>query len=311
MLQASFFLLFLVVVFLVILKRFYSRKKHQRTPLVVAEKELLPTGQILLKHNYVNRFPRDFELEYDKDFESYLFRGEILTYVEDAVDLCFPKFDEDKRALQRAQKTGEEPAYIKEVWASENKEAQQLGSYLHRQIENIILGKDFHPVYNYHYEGHWLSSRHPISIISEVNQFVAFWAEKKWTPFRSQWAIYDEDTGLVGFVDLLAENEQKELCLCDWTRSSRMGIENGAEFILESGEHDAFSTCPLLQMSDSPFNRKTLQLNILRTILKKQYHLQVDQMYLVIFHDSNKNFHEVKVPFLEVEDLYRSYCGHK
>lgn len=269
----------------------------------VKKKELLPTGQILMQYNYENRSLRDFKLDYSTKIHSYLYCGNILTYVDDAVNYCFPKFDEEQRARQKACETGKKIDYIKETWASENKEAEQLGSFVHRQIENFLLGKTFQSVFNYHYEGRFFSSRYPISIIPEMNQFATFWAEKSWRPYRSQWIIFDEDMGLVGIVDLLAKNEKNELILCDWTRSCKVGAEISGEYVLQPEPNSTATAniCEHLQLSDTPFNRKVLQLNILRVILKKQYHLVVNQMYLVVFHAENETFHELRIPFLEVE----------
>jgi len=284
------------------MKRVLRKNKNKsQGKTFVDEKEILPTGQILVQHNYENRLARDFELEYKQKTHSYLYQGTVLTYIDDAVSFCFPTFDEEQKALQKAQKTGEKIDFIKEKWASGSKEAEQLGSFVHCQIENFLLGKSCQFVFNYHYQGRLFSSKYPISIIPELNQFAAFWTKKEWKPYRSQWIIFDEEFGLVGIVDLLAQNEEKEFLLYDWTRSRKIGKEKEGKYIVESENKAIGNILKQQQLSDTPFNRKALQLNVMRAILKERYGLVVNQMYLVIFHAENESFHELRIPLLEAE----------
>lgn len=301
LLEYIFLFLSGIMLFIILVLVLRKKKNSFQQKNYIDQKELLPTGQILLRHNYKNRSLRDFLLDYSTKIHSYSYKGTVLTYVGDAVNCCFPKFDEEQKALQKAYETGKETDYIKEEWASEKKEAEQLGSFVHRQIENFLLGKNSQSVFNYHYEGCLISSRCPISIIPEMNQFATFWAKKSWKPYRSQWIIFDEDLGLVGIVDLLAHNEKNDLLLCDWTRSRKIGTEVDGKYVLQREPKSTANICQYLHLADTPFNRKALQLNVLRAILKKRYDLFVNQMFLVVFHAENEKFHELQIPLLEAE----------
>ena len=264
----------------------------------VTEKDILPTGQVISQHNFVNRSPRDEQLVYDSDHHSYLYRSHPLTYVSDVVGSCFEPFDEEKAASLEALKTGETAEMIKEKWKCDNEKARHTGVFLHSQIENMLLGIKSQKSYYYAWSGRYHRTGGPVSVIEEMNQAAAFLSQLQSKPIRSHWVVFDETPGIVGIADLLAVNEKKELTLFDWTCSRKIGKEIQGEFRIQDETSRHAENIPL---PDTPYYRKVMELNILKQIIAKRYGLTVQKMSLVIFHSDNRTWHEVQIPSSDAE----------
>ena len=117
----------------------------------VAPFETLPSGQMLYSFNYENRHPRDYELAYSTRKSCYTYHDVPLDYVGEAVEQCFKPFDEPYYSKKKAQESSLSDIEIRERWHAENDEAQRVGLFMHRQMNNRLLDKPFQVSMAYSY----------------------------------------------------------------------------------------------------------------------------------------------------------------
>ena len=86
--------------------------------------------------------------------------------------------------------------------------------------------------------------------------------EKKLTPYRTEWMVWDRELRLAGSVDMLFENPDGTLQIYDWKRSKKVVKENRwASAIVDCISH----------LPDANFWKYSLQLNTYKWILEKNY----------------------------------------
>jgi len=165
---------------------------------------------------------------------------------------------------------------IKASWADCGKKASTAGTQLHECIECFYNG----------------CPRENNSI--EYGYFLDF--AKKYSnlmPYRTEWMIYDKDFRLAGSIDMIFENEDGTLSIYDWKRIKELKRTNG------------FGDWALLPeidyIPDSNFWHYSLQLNMYKRILEKNYDKKIKDMYLVCLHPINKKFLKIKVKPLDNE----------
>ena len=119
-------------------------------------------------------------------------------------------------------------------------------------------------------------------------------------PYRTEMLIYDEDVKITGSIDMLYRKKNGEFAIFDWKRSKEISYEGfrGKKSHIECIKH----------LNDSNFWHYSLQLNIYRYILQKNYGFIVSDLRLVILHPDNDNYICLTVPFLdkEINDLFET-----
>jgi hypothetical protein len=119
-------------------------------------------------------------------------------------------------------------------------------------------------------------------------------------PYRTEWLIYDEEVKIAGSIDMVYLNEDGTIDIYDWKRSKKISKET-------FGNKYAINEC-INYLPDSNYFHYSLQLNIYKTIIEKNYNMKVKNLYLIRLHPENKNntFEEIKVINLsnEVENLF-------
>jgi hypothetical protein len=163
-------------------------------------------------------------------------------------------------------------------------EWRNLGTMLHANIENF-MNNDFGDVL------------HPDNVIPFA-QFQDFWSNKdfcRWQTFRTEWAVFDPEIRLAGKIDYVGIRENGKLVIVDWKRVLDIGDRSFAAFrgAPEMGNYvcSDIENCKMITYS--------LQVNIYKWILEKNYGVRVDSMFLVQFHPKNKNFVLVKCPTMQ------------
>lgn len=168
---------------------------------------------------------------------------------------------------------------IKKSWELKGKEASRLGTFMHQDIEYYLNGQ---PVNN--------------PETPEFKMFLSFWSEfkeeyPKAEKFRTEWLIYDEEIGVSGSIDFVVrvkrgrkkkngKVKKDRLVLIDWKRSKEIRRENKYE--------KGFGACK--NLDNCNFNHYSLQLNIYRYILEKNYDVKVDFMMIVVLHPNQPDF---------------------
>ncbi len=149
-----------------------------------------------------------------------------------------------------------------------------LGTLLHSNIENFINGDP--------------NEVHPENVIP-FQQFELFWNDTqfcKWEPFRTEWAIFDDEIRLSGKVDFVGIKPNGKLVIIDWKRVLDINDSSFSSF-KGNPEHGLY-VCNDIQ--NCKFITYSLQTNIYKYIIEKNYNLKVESMFLVQMHSRNKQF---------------------
>tara|TARA_B110000211_G_C14090869_1_gene558994 strand:+ start:4916 stop:5674 length:759 start_codon:yes stop_codon:yes gene_type:complete len=111
------------------------------------------------------------------------------------------------------------------------------------------------------------------------------------TPYRTEWMVWDKELKIAGSIDMLFTDSHGNLLIYDWKRSKEIKMTNKWQS----------STNPILKdVPDTNFWHYSLQLNIYKYLIEKNYDKTVTGLFLVIMHPNNKNKTYIR---LEVPDL--------
>ena len=236
----------------------------------------------------INSHNRDKNIVFDEGPHIYYINGSsdnisVTTFVHNHL---FPHFDSDKiiermmksRNWENSKYFGQTPDEIKAGWEKNKIEASEAGTAMHRSIELF-----------YNNESVDNSS-------IEYQYFLKFNDKHKedLEPYRTEWVVYDEETKLCGSIDMLfkkKKGDDKNLIMYDWKRSKKITDENNFEKGFPPVEH----------LPNSNYWHYSLQLNIYKKILEKNYDKVIDEMYLLSLHPNNSGYLKIKVPDLSEE----------
>lgn len=227
----------------------------------------------------INSNPRDKRVKFYEEphiYEIEGYNGKVIS-VTTFIHSFFPKFD-DEEAAEKAinAKMPKYPGMTKEEIISLWKENASLGTEMHKMIENYInIGGEL-----------------PKTI--EAKYFLDFWGKITslgYTPYRTEWVIYDEEYGIAGSIDLVLKCPEGGYAICDWKRSKEIKASNKYS--------KGYS--PLSHLDDCNLNHYALQLNCYRHILERCYGIAIQSLFLVVIHPNNPNFIMIPVPRIEHE----------
>jgi ATP-dependent exoDNAse (exonuclease V) beta subunit len=185
---------------------------------------------------------------------------------------------------------GREKNDIKKEWEDNGKEASQLGTLMHADIE------------------FFLNKEHVVNPDSKEFQFfLCFWKDfttkyPSFHPYRTEWLVYDEDQKVAGSIDCILSDDNDRLIILDWKRSKEIKCDNK----FEKGLHpfEAFEHCN--------YSHYSLQLNFYRHILETKYNKTVLYMMLVILHPNQDNYLCYPVSHIDLSDKWDgiAHGGH-
>ena len=260
-----------------------------------------------------NSHPRDANIQFFEEGHKYTILTEPnvkYTSVTTWNHSHFEKFDADKIIENMMKGKGWKEGHkywgltaeqIKAQWNSNKDAVSGAGTDLHFEIECFQNDKRFQFAYTNKelYEVYMTDNKEshdfkPIEWQYFIN-FVRDFPELK--PFRTEWLIYDDDVKISGSIDMVYENPDGTLSIYDWKRC--MSIEKTSGWN-KYGIVDCINHLP-----DTNFWHYSLQLNIYKGILEKNYGVEISQLFLVKLHPDNKSgsFELIKLPFLKDEIL--------
>lgn len=225
---------------------------------------------------------RDKNLSFQEEEHRYFAEGKELTSVTTFLSRFFPEFKKEEVAEKVSKSVnskyfGRDVQEIIDSWDREGAEARELGTQLHAQIENYLLGRGL-----------------PDNLSKEFSQFLEFWKEfihlnPSFSVYRLEWRVYMDK--VAGSIDCVLSNKKGNLVILDWKRSKEIKKSN------------RFARCfyPLQHLEDCNYNHYSLQLNLYRTILEREYEKRVIGMYLVSFHPLQEKYKTFYVPRMEKE----------
>jgi ATP-dependent exoDNAse (exonuclease V) beta subunit len=242
-----------------------------------------------MKLKRLNFHERDEYIEFDEKPHVYYINGSsdgvisVTTFIHE----FFPKFDADliiDKMMNSSRWTdskyyGMTKEEIIQEWEDNKNLAAHKGTIMHRDIELYWNGLEVK------------------NKSKEFNYFLKFYEDYSYLkPYRTEWEVYDEDLLLAGSIDMLFEDDG-ELIIYDWKRSRDIKEDNR----WDSGLY------PVSHLPHSNFWHYSLQLNLYKAILEKNYGKKVKEMYLLWLHPNNESYIRLKVPNLqnEVKDLFK------
>ena len=212
--------------------------------------------------NIKNSNKRDSFVKY-KDSHYFLDDQQLLGITR-AISSFFPKFDAEYWAGIKAPLMGKTPQQLLDEWDRKGKESSEAGTKLHRRIDDY-----------YHHKKVQTDDK-------DYTLFKQFADAYKLNPYRNEWAIYDEDSGIVGVVDML-DYSNGEYILYDWKRSEKV-IEGGQP--VTKNKFDEYGLKPIENVPNTDYWHYALQLSFYRYILEKNYGIKVKESRLVVLHPS-------------------------
>lgn len=246
---------------------------------------------------------RDSRISFIEDTHTYLIDGKHvpgLLSVTTFVHAFFEHFDADTVLAKMRRSAGwANSKYfgrtndeIKAEWDRVRDEAADAGTKLHLAIEQYYNAQIAR---NAQIDGaNEIEYKQDPDVIKTVEygyfeQFVRDHPHLK--PFKTEWRIFDEDLKIAGSVDMVFydPDDQTKIYIYDWKRSKEIKRSNRYQK----------GTYPLGHMDDCNYNHYTLQLNVYRYILEKNYGVETTQLAIVVFHPNNDTYDKIVLPMLD------------
>lgn len=231
-----------------------------------------------MSYNINNSHPRDSRIKFDEESHTYTYNGQVFKSVTTIVEECFEQFDADYWSKKKAPSMGMTPDEVKAMWAKKGEESRNLGTQLHEKIERHYMGL-------------------PNASDVTYKLFEKFTEKYKLTPYRTEWAIFDEESKIAGTLDFL-NFQDGVFTIFDWKRSNKIIVCGAPDKCNKWGKR-AFS--PISHVHDTTYWHYALQLSIYRYILEKNYGINVSNSKLAVFHPDYTQPHVVDVPYMRDE----------
>lgn len=232
----------------------------------------------------INRHERDECITFDEIPHVYTILGKtdyisVTTYIHGH----FEQFNADK-VIQNMMKSskwteskyyGMEKEEIKQLWKKNGIASAEAGTKLHSDIENYYNNNE--------QENNSLEYKYFLQFASDHAHL---------TPFRTEWMVWDSDFKIAGSIDMVFKNEDGTLSIYDWKRCKE---------IIKYPVYTKFAkTKCISDVIDSNYWHYSLQLNMYKFILEKNYDVKIKDMYLICLHPENETNNYQKI---EVNDM--------
>jgi alpha-tubulin suppressor-like RCC1 family protein len=207
---------------------------------------------------------------------------------------------------------------IARLWEANGAAKAQLGTDMHAQIEQLLNVDPSQPLS----QSNGDASRPPPPLSPELRQYEAFRRDvplaRGWTPYRTEWSIFDATSLVGGSVDALYADRGGALHMVDWKRSSK-DLSPHANHWGRFGRAGGV----LAHVKDTPFDRYSMQQNLYRHILETGYYDEdgneerarmpgpIVSMHLAQFHPSLDTYRFIPVCDMrdEARDLMARFRG--
>ena len=256
----------------------YKRKREEIDKKLEAERQEAEARKEKFRFNQRNKHPLDSTISFRASDHLYIVNGVCLESVTTFVNSCFPKFNTEFHAKQKAGALGISVQEVIEMWERKGKESRDLGTAMHKKIENYYQGIDS-------------------ANDDTFNLFRIFANNIKLVPYRTEWAVYDWEYKLAGTIDFV-DCQNGEYTIYDWKRSDKI-IANGMP--IKTNKYGEKGNYPLEHIDNSPYYHYALQLSLYKFILERNYGIKVDKLRLGIFHPTYSKPYLLEVPYLESE----------
>lgn len=231
------------------------------------------------KFNTRNKHGNDSKISFRESDHIYMVDGVPLDSVTSFVTNCFPKFNANFYAKRKAEELGKRPEEVLAEWEKKGQESRELGTAMHRKIEDYYLGKN------------------PAS--DETFDLFRIFANKiTLKPYRTEWAVYDWEQKIAGTIDFV-DYQNGEYTIYDWKRSDKLIAKNGLP--IKNSQYGEKALPPIENLDNSPYYHYALQLSLYKYILEKNYGITVSKLRLGIFHPSYNKPYVLEMPYMQNE----------
>ena len=214
--------------------------------------------------------------------------GENYVSVTTWIKNLFEKFDSDKiinkmmnsKNWSSSKYFGMTKYQIKNQWFVNGRKAAEEGTKMHYNIEcfyNDIVKIDNSVEFQYFKQ-------------YDDDRTIKYPTLK---PYRTEWMVYDEEMKIAGSIDMVYKCEKTgKLHIYDWKRCKEIKKTNP----WQNSIHPQLEHIP-----DTNFWHYTLQLNIYKAVVERNYGMKVEALNLVCLHPENTNYIQYNVPILTDE----------
>ena len=284
------------------------------------QKEIILISKNVLEEK--NRHIRDQNIEFFEESHKYIVNkkeNDLYTSVTTFIHSHFSKFDSDKIIFNMMRGKnwnknnkywGMTPFDIKKSWDTNGKEQAGLGTKLHYDIEcfmNIDIKendiqidykhKDILQIYEFENSSPRVDQGEAAPRV-EWEYFLNFVRDHpEFQPYRTEMRVYDDQIKIAGSIDMIYKNNDGTFSIYDWKRSK--GIET-------KNIYKKFSTTECIKhLPDLNFYHYSLQLNLYKYILEKNYDFKIKDLVLVQLHPNFENYKLIQCLNLdkEIHDL--------
>ncbi len=239
-------------------------------------------------------FEQDGKLSFNEEAHRYSLNGVEFRSVSNIVGMFFKEFDALAMSLKKCYGNELEAAKLREVWESKGAVASQAGTFLHKQIEDYLNGKQTPDLLcDVCYKGNYVKVAQAIDISREWSYFKAFERDVTFQPFRTEWRVFDADARMAGTLDFVCKCSDGTYEIYDWKRSNKIDPNERNRWAngLNGLEH----------LTDTSYIHYCLQQNLYRYMLEKNYRIKVSRMNLVVLHPELPCYRVVAIPPMERE----------
>ena len=172
--------------------------------------------------------------------------------------------------------------------------AAQDGTKLHDYIENSILKQKSN------------DPEHAIGSWKQVDDFLNAYKDVEW--FRLEHRIYSKKLKLIGTYDAAIVTRKNEdgkvigIKLIDWKNTHK--LKPNPEDDADAKSYKKYYP-PISHLKKTARNDYYIQLSSYAAVKELEYDVEIDEIVIVVFHETNDNWFEIKCPYLkkEVYDL--------
>jgi very-short-patch-repair endonuclease len=230
-------------------------------------------------YNLANKFSRDDQIKFESARHIYTWNGMVFKAVSNIIAEYFPVFDVIGKSEKRARYQNRPAEEIREEWDCKGAAAREIGTFMHRQIENHYLGNPVETSLDFSFDGKYVKESQTVRIEKEMGFFNNFVNDLKLEPYRTEWRIFDTSLKIAGTIDFITKNDDGTFEIYDWKRSEKIFDKSVWGYALGGLSH----------LADTALNHYRLQQNIYKYILEKNYGIKVSGMHLVALHPDNPN----------------------
>ena len=243
---------------------------------------------------HLHPHPRDSSITFEEEPHIYTIDGDdTFTSVTTWVHNNFQHFDADKiiSKMMRGKNWivskyfGLNREEIKAMWEKNRDEASTAGTKLHYDIECFYNNTEIH------------------NDSKEYSYFLKFHEDfSHLTPYRTEWMVWDDELKIAGSIDMLFTDNLGNLLIYDWKRSKEIKMTNK----WQSSTNAIMSDVP-----DTNFWHYSLQLNIYKYLIEKNYSKTVSGLFLVIMHPNNKNKSYIRMEVPDLQDTIKLLAAQR